>query len=74
MKSGVHPNLLEVNVKCACGNTIKTVSTLAKDFNIDICSHCHPFFTGQQRMLDATGRVEKFKKKYANVQVKSKKK
>ncbi len=74
MKPGTHPNFAEVTINCACGNQIKTVSTSTKGYNVDICSKCHPFFTGQQRLLDATGRVEKFTKKYANVKPKTTKK
>jgi large subunit ribosomal protein L31 len=63
MKKDIHPNYVECTVKCACGNTFETKSLDAK-MNIDICSECHPFFTGSQKILDAAGRVEKFKKKY----------
>lgn len=64
MKAGIHPDYKEVNVVCACGETFSTRST-RKDIHLDICSKCHPFFTGKQKILDAEGRVEKFKKKYA---------
>lgn len=63
MKSGIHPVLEESRVVCACGNVIETRS-LRGDFKIDICSACHPFFTGKQKMLDAEGRVQRFKRKY----------
>ena len=74
MKEGIHPKLSEVKVACACGNVISTVSTREKDFSIDICAKCHPFFTGQQRLIDSAGRVEKFNKKYAHLKKKDAKK
>ena len=64
MKADIHPNYQEVNVVCACGETFTTRST-RKDIHLDICSKCHPFFTGKQKIMDTEGRVEKFKKKYA---------
>ena len=62
MKSGIHPVYREVGVHCACGNKYKTRST-GGDINVDICSNCHPFFTGTQKIIDTEGRVERFKKK-----------
>jgi len=70
MKEKIHPTQKEVTVTCACGNVIKTISTIGKDFNIDICSSCHPFFTGKQRIVDSAGRVERFQKKYEKAQKK----
>ena len=64
MKKGIHPVYREVGVHCACGNQYKTRST-GGDINVDICSNCHPFFTGTQKIIDTEGRVERFKKKYA---------
>ena len=64
MKADIHPNYQEVNVVCACGEAFATRST-RKDIRLDICSKCHPFFTGKQKIMDTEGRVEKFKKKYA---------
>jgi large subunit ribosomal protein L31 len=64
VKAGIHPDYNEVKVMCACGETFSTRST-RKDIHLDICSKCHPFFTGKQKIVDAEGRVEKFKKKYA---------
>ena len=64
MKKGIHQVYREVNVSCACGAKFSTRST-AGDLKVDICSHCHPFFTGTQKILDTEGRVERFKKKYA---------
>jgi len=63
MKEGIHPNYQSANVKCACGETFETGSTKA-NLNIEICSKCHPFFTGTQKIIDTGGRVDKFKKKY----------
>ena len=64
MKKDIHPAYHEVTVTCACGNSFKTRST-KKNLKVEICSVCHPFFTGKQKLLDSTGRVEKFMKKYA---------
>jgi large subunit ribosomal protein L31 len=64
LKEGIHPNYKEVKVTCACGETFTTKST-TNNIRVDICSKCHPFFTGKQKLVDAEGRVEKFKKKYA---------
>jgi large subunit ribosomal protein L31 len=64
MKQEIHPELKEVNAACVCGESFTTRST-QDSIHVDICSKCHPFFTGKQKLLDAEGRVEKFKKKYA---------
>lgn len=64
MKEKIHPKYKEAKVVCACGETFVTRSTM-ENIRIDICSKCHPFFTGKQKLVDAEGRVEKFKKKYA---------
>ena len=64
MKEGIHPKYENSVVKCACGNTFETRSTKT-EINVEICSNCHGFFTGQQKIVDAAGRVEKFQKKYA---------
>ena len=64
LKEGIHPDYKEVKVVCACGETFTTRST-KQDIHLDICSKCHPFYTGKQKIVDAEGRVEKFKKKYA---------
>lgn len=64
MKEGIHPEYVESQVTCACGETFITRSTKPK-IQVDICSRCHPFFTGKQKIVDTEGRVEKFKKKYA---------
>ncbi|MFA5140091.1 MAG: 50S ribosomal protein L31 [Elusimicrobiota bacterium] len=64
MKPGIHPNYYNSNVRCACGNTFVTRSTL-KEIKLEICSACHPFYTGKQRLVDTAGRVERFSKRFA---------
>jgi len=64
MKAGIHPAYSEVNVKCACGHTFKTRSTHKGDIRVEICSSCHPFFTGRQKLMDTAGRIDRFEKKY----------
>lgn len=64
MKSDIHPNYSEITVTCSCGNSFKTRSTAGKDLNIEVCSACHPFFTGKQKVLDTGGRLDKFRRKY----------
>ena len=64
MKSGIHPVYNELNVICACGHTFKTRSTHKGDIRVEICSSCHPFFTGKQKLVDTAGRVERFEKRY----------
>jgi large subunit ribosomal protein L31 len=64
LKEAIHPKYEEATVTCACGETFTTKSTKQK-IQLDICSKCHPFFTGKQKIVDAEGRVEKFRKKYA---------
>ncbi|NLM51696.1 MAG: 50S ribosomal protein L31 [Firmicutes bacterium] len=63
MKKGIHPEYHRTTVTCACGNTFETGST-RKELRVDICSKCHPFFTGKQKFVDTGGRVERFKRKY----------
>jgi large subunit ribosomal protein L31 len=63
MKKGIHPEYHEATIVCACGNIVKTRST-KKEIKIEICNKCHPYFTGKQKYVDSTGRVEKFMKKY----------
>lgn len=65
MKAEVHPNYEEITVSCACGNSFQTRSTMGKDLGIEICSECHPFFTGKQKLVDTAGRVDRFNKRYA---------
>ena len=66
MKTGIHPEYFEVAVSCACGNSFKTRSTRKGDMRLEICSSCHPFFTGKQRLVDTAGRVERFNRKYGS--------
>jgi large subunit ribosomal protein L31 len=63
VKKEIHPDYHETTISCSCGNVIKTSST-RKDVKVEICSACHPFFTGKQKIVDTAGRVEKFKRKY----------
>ena len=65
MKAAIHPAYNEVNVVCACGHKFLTRSTHKGDIRVEICSSCHPFFTGKQKLIDTAGRVDKFEKKYA---------
>lgn len=65
MKKGLHPEYKETTITCACGNAIKTKSTMS-NIRVEICSACHPFFTGVHKIVDTEGRVEKFRKKFAN--------
>jgi large subunit ribosomal protein L31 len=64
MKAAIHPVYQEVRVHCACGNTFTTRSTHKGDIHVEICSACHPFFTGKQKLMDTAGRVERFRRKY----------
>ena len=63
MKDGIHPKTHTVMVKCACGETFEAIST-KDDLRVDICSKCHPFFTGKQKLVDSGGRVDRFKKRF----------
>ena len=65
MQADIHPKYEAVTATCSCGNQIVTRSTLCKDFHVDVCSQCHPFFTGKQRLVDTAGRVDRFRRKYA---------
>lgn len=64
MKPEIHPNYQAVQVTCSCGNEFVTRSTLSDQLNIEVCSACHPFYTGKQKILDTAGRVDKFRRKY----------
>jgi large subunit ribosomal protein L31 len=64
MKAKIHPQYKEITVTCSCGNVWGTRSTLGKDLHIEVCSACHPFYTGKQKVLDTAGRIEKFRQKY----------
>lgn len=65
MKEGIHPDYVETKVVCSCGNEFTTRSTLGKDMNVEVCSACHPFYTGKQKVLDTGGRVDRFRRRYA---------
>lgn len=69
MKAGIHPAYEEINVVCACGNTFKTRSAHKGDIRVEICSSCHPFFTGRQKLVDTEGRVDRFQKQVARSKV-----
>jgi large subunit ribosomal protein L31 len=64
MKSDIHPKYAEVTVTCSCGNSFTTRSTSGRDLHIEVCSACHPFYTGKQKILDTGGRVDRFRRKY----------
>jgi large subunit ribosomal protein L31 len=64
MKQDIHPAYNEITVTCSCGNTFNTRSTLGKELHLDVCSSCHPFYTGKQKIVDSGGRVDKFRQKY----------
>ncbi len=64
MKAGIHPDYAEVTVTCSCGNTFTTHSTAGHDLQVEVCSACHPFFTGKQKIVDTGGRIDKFRRKY----------
>ena len=66
MKIGIHPQYSEIQVTCSCGNTFTTRSTVNKPLHVEVCSACHPFYTGKQKIVDTAGRVEKFRQRYAS--------
>ena len=68
MKADIHPAYFETKIRCACGNEVQTHSTV-KDIHVDICSNCHPFYTGKQKLVDTAGRIEKFNRKYGKSKV-----
>lgn len=69
MKADIHPEYYQTQIQCACGNVLETGST-KKDIRVEICSKCHPFFTGKQKLIDTEGRIERFRKKYEKFQKK----
>ena len=69
MKTDIHPDYAETTIRCACGNVLEVGSTKS-DIRVEICSKCHPFFTGKQKLVDSAGRIERFRKKYAKYQKK----
>ena len=71
MKAGIHPAYNEVKVNCACGNSFRTRSTHKGDIRVEICSSCHPFFTGRQKLIDTEGRVDRFQKRYQRAAAKA---
>ena len=64
MKSGIHPKYTEIQVTCSCGNTFVTSSTVGKPLHVEVCSACHPFYTGKQKVMDTAGRIDKFRQRY----------
>lgn len=66
MRANIHPEYKEITVNCSCGNTFVTRSTAGKEIRLEICSNCHPFYTGKQKLIDTAGRVDRFKQKYRN--------
>lgn len=64
MKSDIHPEYTEITVTCSCGNEFKTRSTLGQPLQVEVCSACHPFYTGKQKIVDTGGRVDKFRRRY----------
>ena len=64
MKAEIHPEYAEITVTCSCGNTFRTGSTLGDDLTVEVCSACHPFYTGKQKIVDTGGRVDKFRRRY----------
>ena len=65
MKQDIHPAYESISVQCSCGNSFNIRSTLGKDLSLDVCSKCHPYYTGKQKMVDTAGRVDAFRKRYA---------
>lgn len=66
MKADIHPKYSDIKVTCSCGNVIETRSTLTEDIHVEVCSNCHPFYTGKQKVLDAGGRVDRFNKRFGS--------
>ncbi|WP_404368263.1 50S ribosomal protein L31 [Marinobacter sp.] len=64
MKEGIHPKYQEITATCSCGNVIKTRSTVGRDLQLDVCSQCHPFYTGKQKVMDTGGRIDRFQKRF----------
>lgn len=67
MKKGLHPKLYDTKVSCSCGYEFESRSSVGESINVEICSQCHPFYTGQQKFIDTAGRIDRFKKKYGQV-------
>ena len=66
MKEAIHPKYTEIQVTCSCGNTFTTRSTVGKALHVEVCSACHPFYTGKQKVMDTAGRIDKFRQRYAS--------
>ena len=64
MKADIHPDYTDIDVTCSCGNTFQTRSTLGKALNVEVCSNCHPFYTGKQKIVDSAGQVDKFRRRF----------
>ncbi|ENO12602.1 50S ribosomal protein L31 [Marinobacter nanhaiticus D15-8W] len=64
MKEGIHPKYVDITATCSCGNVIQTRSTVGHDMQIDVCSQCHPFYTGKQKVMDTAGRIDRFQKRF----------
>ena len=74
MREGIHPEYKEIKATCSCGNVIVVKSTLKEDITLDVCSACHPFYTGKQKLVDTGGRVERFEKRFGSKKTSSSKK
>ena len=70
MKKDIHPNYQPVNVSCACGNKFEIRSTLSKDIHLDVCGSCHPFYTGQQKLVTSGGRIDRFNQRFGSLKTK----
>lgn len=66
MKEGIHPKYEDITATCSCGNVIKTRSTIGHDLQLDVCSQCHPFYTGKQKVMDTGGRIDRFQKRFGS--------
>jgi large subunit ribosomal protein L31 len=64
MKTDIHPNYTDTTIRCSCGNTFTTKSTVGRDLTLELCNECHPFYTGKQKLVDSGGRVERFNRRY----------
>ena len=66
MREGIHPKYEDITATCSCGNVIKTRSTVGHDLQLDVCSQCHPFYTGKQKVMDTGGRIDRFQKRFGS--------
>ncbi len=67
MKADIHPEYQEITATCSCGNVITTRSTVCEDIHLEVCSQCHPFYTGRQKVIDSAGRIDRFNKRFGNM-------